>query len=158
MRPIIGILSTALVVSNLIINSIPLFIMTLLRAVLHVLGLSRVRIGYTAGEAIGPDIFDFYRSIGINLKQLYGSTETSVFVTIQPDGQIKPDTVGVPLEGVELQVDDSGEVLIKSHGIFKEYFKNADATEEAKTGGWFVRYVRKRPSTISNVAVTCGAS
>lgn len=103
----------------------------------NVLGLSRVRIGYTAGEAIGPDIFDFYRSIGINLKQLYGSTETSVFVTIQPDGQIKPDTVGVPLEGVELKVDESGEILIKSHGIFKEYFKNPDATVEAKTGGWF---------------------
>ena len=103
----------------------------------NVLGLSRVRISYTAGEAIGPDIFDFYRSIGINLKQLYGSTETSVFVTIQPDGQIKPDTVGVPLQGVEIKIDDSGELLIKSHGIFKEYFKNQDATDEAKTGGWF---------------------
>ncbi len=103
----------------------------------NVLGLSRVRIGYTAGEAIGPDIFDFYRSLGINLKQLYGSTETSVFVTIQPDGKIKPDTVGVPLDGVELKIDNSGEVLIKSPGIFKEYFKNPEATEEAKVEGWF---------------------
>ncbi len=103
----------------------------------NVLGLSKVRIGYTAGEAIGPDIFDFYRSLGINLKQLYGSTETSVFVTIQPDGQIKPDTVGVPLNGVDLKIADSGEVLIKSPGIFYQYYKNEEATEEAKIDGWF---------------------
>src|SRR6185437_4489474 len=57
----------------------------------NVLGMSRVKVGYTAGEAIGPDLFRFYRSIGINLKQLYGSTETAVFVCIQPDGQVKPD-------------------------------------------------------------------
>jgi len=103
----------------------------------NVLGLSRVRIGYTAGEAIGPDIFDFYRSLGINLKQLYGSTETSVFVTIQPDGQIKPDTVGVPVDGVDIKIADSGELMIKGPGIFKEYFKNDEATVEAKDGEWF---------------------
>ena len=103
----------------------------------NVLGLSRVRIGYTAGEAIGPDIFDFYRSLGINLKQLYGSTETSVFVTIQPDGQIKPDTVGVPVDGVDIKIGDNGELLIRGPGIFKEYFKNPEATVEAKEDGWF---------------------
>lgn len=104
----------------------------------NVLGLSRVRIGYTAGEAIGPDIFTFYRSLGVNLKQLYGSTETSVFVTIQPDGQIKPDTVGTPLSGVAIKISESGELLIKSDGIFKEYFKNDEATQEAKDeDGWY---------------------
>lgn len=104
----------------------------------NVLGLSRVRIGYTAGEAIGPDIFTFYRSLGVNLKQLYGSTETSVFVTIQPDGQIKPDTVGTPLSGVAIKISESGELLIKSDGIFKEYFKNEEATKEAKDeDGWY---------------------
>ena len=60
----------------------------------NTLGMSRVRLAYTAGEAIGPDIFDFYRSLGINIKQLYGSTEASVFVTVQPDGEVRPDTVG----------------------------------------------------------------
>ena len=60
----------------------------------NVLGMSKVRIAYTGGEAIGPDLFTFYRSLGINLKQLYGSTETSVFVCVQPDGQVKSDTVG----------------------------------------------------------------
>ena len=63
----------------------------------NTLGLSRVRIGYTAGEAIGPELFDFYRSLGINLKQLYGQTEATVYVTIQPDGEVRADTVGVPV-------------------------------------------------------------
>ena len=71
----------------------------------NTLGLSRVRVAYTAGEAIGPDLFTFYRSLGINLKQLYGSTETAVFVCLQPDNEARADTVGVPIEGVEIQVD-----------------------------------------------------
>lgn len=103
----------------------------------NVLGLSRVRLGYTAGEAIGPDIFDFYRSLGINLKQLYGQTECSVFLTIQPNGEIKADTVGVPIDEVELKIADSGEVLYRSPGVFKEYFKNPDATQSTKQpDGW----------------------
>ena len=71
----------------------------------NTLGLSRVRVAYTAGEAIGPDLFTFYRSIGINLKQLYGSTETAVFVCLQPDHEARADTVGVPIDGVEIRVD-----------------------------------------------------
>ncbi len=103
----------------------------------NTLGLSRIRIGYTAGEAIGPDIFVFYRSLGINLKQLYGSTEASVFVTVQPDGQVKPDTVGVPTPGVEVKLADNGEVMFRSPGVFKEYFKDPEATAETKTAdGW----------------------
>jgi long-chain acyl-CoA synthetase len=105
----------------------------------NVLGLSRMRIGYTAGEAIGPDLFTFYRSIGINLKQLYGSTETCVFVCIQPDGQVKSDTVGPPTAGVQLKIDDSGEVLIKTPGLFQSYYKRPDATAEAfNSEGWFM--------------------
>ena len=104
----------------------------------NVLGMSRVRVAYTAGEAIGPDLFRFYRSIGINLKQLYGSTETSVFVCIQPDGQVKSDTVGPAVPGVELKFTPERELLIRSPGLFKEYYKNPLATTEAKdTEGWF---------------------
>ncbi len=104
----------------------------------NVLGMSRVRVAYTAGEAIGPDLFKFYRSIGINLKQLYGSTETSVFVCIQPDGQVKADTVGPAVPGVELKFTPERELLIRSPGLFKEYYKNAQATQEAKDrDGWF---------------------
>lgn len=103
----------------------------------NVLGFSRVRRAYTAGEAIGPDIFNFYRGLGLNLKQLYGSTEASVFVTIQPDGEIKPDTVGTPCDDVELQIAENGEVLFRSPGVFLEYYKNAEATAETKTpDGW----------------------
>ncbi|HJS38173.1 MAG TPA: AMP-binding protein [Burkholderiales bacterium] len=104
----------------------------------NVLGMSRVRVAYTAGEAIGPDLFKFYRSLGINLKQLYGSTETSVFVCIQPDGQVKSDTVGPAVPGVELKFTPERELLIRSPGLFKEYYKNPQATLEAKDrDGWF---------------------
>src|SRR5262249_702857 len=104
----------------------------------NALGMSRVRVAYTAGEAIGPDLFVFYRSIGINLKQLYGSTETSVFVCVQRDGQVKPDTAGPPVDGVEVKIADNGEVLVRSPGLFVEYFKNPAATAEVKDAeGWF---------------------
>ena len=101
------------------------------------LGLSRVRLGYTAGEAIGPEIFAFYRSIGINLKQLYGQTEASVFVTIQPNGEVRDDTVGVAAPGVELKIDDDGKVWYRSPGVFKEYYKEPEKTSETKDAeGW----------------------
>ncbi|MGH8830875.1 MAG: AMP-dependent synthetase/ligase [Polaromonas sp.] len=102
------------------------------------LGFTRVRVAYTAGEAIGPDLFTFYRSIGINLKQLYGSTETAVFVCLQPDNQARADTVGVPCRGVEIKVADNGEILVKSAGLLKEYYKNPTATAEVLTAdGWY---------------------
>ncbi len=103
----------------------------------NTLGFSRIRLAYTAGEAIGPDIFQFYRSIGVNLKQLYGSTEASVFITIQPNGEILPDTVGVPAPEVEIKIAEGGEVLFRSPGVFVEYYKNPEATQQAKTpDGW----------------------
>jgi long-chain acyl-CoA synthetase len=102
------------------------------------LGFSRVRVAYTAGEAIGPDLFSFFRSIGVNLKQLYGSTETAVFVCLQPDNQARADTVGVPIRGVEIKVADNGEILVKSAGLLKEYYKNPEATAEVLTAdGWY---------------------
>jgi len=102
------------------------------------LGMSRVRVAYTAGEAIGPDLFTFYRSIGVNIKQLYGSTETAVFVCLQPDHEARADTVGVPCEGVEIKVADNGEILVKSPGLLKEYYKNPAATAEVLTAeGWY---------------------
>lgn len=104
----------------------------------NALGMSRVRIAYTAGEAIGPDLFVFYRSIGINLKQLYGSTETSVFVCVQSDGQVRSDTVGPPVKGVDIRVSDNGEIQVKSPGMFKGYYRNPEATAESYTpDGWY---------------------
>lgn len=103
----------------------------------NTLGFSRIRVGYTAGEAIGPEIFDFYRSLGINLKQLYGQTEATVFITQQPDGQVRSDTVGVPSPGVEVRISDTGEVFYRSPGTFVEYYKNADSTASTKDPeGW----------------------
>ena len=104
----------------------------------NTLGFSRVRVAYTAGEAIGPDLFTFYRSIGINMKQLYGSTETAVFVCLQPDNEARADTVGIPIQGVEIKVADNGEILVKSPGLLKEYYKNPAATAEVLTAdGWY---------------------
>ncbi|MEM7300616.1 MAG: AMP-binding protein [Pseudomonadota bacterium] len=101
------------------------------------LGFTKMKVGYTAGEAIGPEIFRFYRSIGINLKQLYGQTEASVYVTAQPDGEISADTVGTPSPEVEIKINDTGEVLYRSPGVFVGYYKNEEATRETKTeDGW----------------------
>lgn len=103
----------------------------------NTLGFSRIRLGYTAGEAIGPDIFDFYRSLGINMKQLYGQTEAAVFVTMQPDGEVKADTVGTPAPETEIKIADNNEVIYRSPGVFHSYYKNPEATAETKTeDGW----------------------
>ena len=100
-------------------------------------GLSKIRVGYTAGEAIGPEIFRFYRSLGLNLKQLYGQTEASVYITAQPDGEIYADTVGKPNIDVDVKIADSGEVLFRSPGVFQGYYKDPEKTAEAKTAdGW----------------------
>ncbi|HEU4985940.1 MAG TPA: AMP-binding protein, partial [Rhizobiaceae bacterium] len=101
------------------------------------IGLSRLRVGYTAGEAIGPELFSFYRSIGLNLKQLYGQTDATVYITAQPDGQIRADTVGLPSPEVEIRIAENGEVLYRSPGVFIGYYKNEEATRSTKTAdGW----------------------
>ena len=101
------------------------------------LGMTRMKVGYTAGEAIGPEIFRFYRGLGLNLKQLYGQTEASVYVTGQPDGEISADTVGTPMPDVEVKIADNGEVLYRSPGVFMGYYKNDEATRDTKTeDGW----------------------
>ncbi|MGB0849066.1 MAG: AMP-binding protein [Thiolinea sp.] len=103
----------------------------------NTMGFSRVRLAYTAGEAIGPEIFDFFRSLGINVKQLYGQTESSVFITMQPDGEIYADTVGVPAPEVEIRINDDREVMYRSPGVFHSYYKNDEATRETKNEeGW----------------------
>nr|WP_116133609.1 AMP-binding protein [Tropicimonas sp. IMCC34043] len=103
----------------------------------NALGFSKVRVGYTAGEAIGPEIFDFYRALGINLKQLYGQTEASVFIAQQPDNEVRPDTVGVTSPGVEIRIADNGEIFYRSPGTFVEYYKNPESTASTKNPeGW----------------------
>jgi long-chain acyl-CoA synthetase len=100
------------------------------------LGMRRIRIAYTAGEAIGPEIFVFFRALGINVKQLYGMTEASVFVAVQKDGDVRLDTVGTPMPEVEIKISDSGEVLFRSPGVFQGYFKNPEATRQTVDEGW----------------------
>jgi long-chain acyl-CoA synthetase len=102
------------------------------------LGMSKVKVAYTAGEAIGPEIFEFYRSLGINLKQLYGMTESCAYVSMQKDGDIDSESVGPPAPGVEIKISDSGEVMYKSPGNFIGYYKNPEATEETMVDGWLL--------------------
>lgn len=105
----------------------------------NVLGYSKTRITWTAGEAIGPDMFDFYRAIGINLKQVYGQTEAGPFLTVQPGDAVRSDTVGIPLVDVDIKIDEQGEVVFRSPGAFSEYYKNPEATEGAKNAeGWIL--------------------
>ena len=110
-----------------------------MRPVKNRFGLTRVRVGYTAGEAIGPEIFRFYRALGINLKQLYGQTEASVYITAQPDGEIYADTVGKPNIDVDVKIAENGEVLFKSPGVFLGYYKDPEKTAETKTPDGWVR-------------------
>jgi long-chain acyl-CoA synthetase len=100
------------------------------------LGLRRIRIAYTAGEALGPEIFVFFRALGINVKQLYGMTEASVFVAVQKDGDVRLDTVGTPMPEVEIKISEAGEVLFRSPGVFQGYFKNPEATRQTVEAGW----------------------
>jgi len=103
----------------------------------NVLGLSNVRLAYTAGEAVGPDVLMSFRALGINVKQFYGMTEASVFISIQPNGTVKPESSGTPLEGVEVRIAEDGEVLFKSPGMFQAYYKDPEATAAAMTAdGW----------------------
>jgi long-chain acyl-CoA synthetase len=101
------------------------------------LGMRRVRRAYTAGEAIGPEIFLFFRGLGLNVKQLYGMTEASVFITIQRDGDVRLDSVGTAIPDVELKISPEGEVLFRSPGIFQGYHKNPEATAQVMDHGWF---------------------
>jgi long-chain acyl-CoA synthetase len=100
------------------------------------LGMNKVRVAYTAGEAIGPEIFEFFRSLGMNLKQIYGMTESCAYVSIQKDGDIDSETVGPPCTGVKIRITEQGEVLYLSPGNFEGYYKNPDATQETLEEGW----------------------
>jgi len=105
----------------------------------NILGMSRIRVAYTGGAAIGPDLYRFYRSIGINLKQLYGQTETAAYVCKQPNGEAKLDTVGKPLAGVEVRIVESGEIWVKTPSMLKEYYKRPDASAESiSPDGYFM--------------------
>ncbi|KAF0229436.1 MAG: long-chain acyl-CoA [Beijerinckiaceae bacterium] len=105
----------------------------------NVLGLSTIRIGYTAGEAIGPQLFSFFRSIGLNLKQLYGQTEAFLYVTCQTDTAVRADCVGPATPNVTIRIDENGEVLYKSPGQFVGYFKEPEKTAETMTPDGFVK-------------------
>jgi len=105
----------------------------------NVLGLSNIRVAYTAGEAIGADLFSFFRALGVNLKQLYGQTEAFLYVTCQKDGQVRSDTVGPPAPNVDIRISQDGEVQFRSPGMFSGYYLEDDKTADAMTPDGYVK-------------------
>src|SRR5215475_11476058 len=106
------------------------------RTILDKFGLSRIRYAYTGGAPLGPEVFKFFRAIGLNLKQVYGQTETSGICVLHPDGEVRGETVGKPTPGTDIRLSDIGEILIRSECVFLGYYKNPEATARALEGGW----------------------
>ena len=100
------------------------------------LGLARARHAYTAGEAIGEEVFLFFRALGLPLRQFYGQTENSALCAAQEAGGVKLHTVGKPFPGMELRISDSGEILVRGGNVFEGYFNDPAATAESLQGGW----------------------
>ena len=106
------------------------------RSMLDKLGFSRIRYAYTGGAPLGPEIFRFFRAIGLNLKQVYGQTETSGICVVHPDGEVRAETVGKPTPGTRIRISDGGEVLVAGDSVFRGYYENPDATAKALDDGW----------------------
>jgi long-chain acyl-CoA synthetase len=106
------------------------------RTMLDKFGLARIRYAYTGGAPLGPEIFKFFRAIGLNLKQVYGSTETSGICVLHPDGEIRAETVGKPTPGTRVRISDTGEILVSGASVFLGYYKNPEATATALDDGW----------------------
>jgi long-chain acyl-CoA synthetase len=100
------------------------------------LGLRFIKRAYTGGAALGPDVFRFYHAIGVNLKQVYGQTESAGLSVIHRDGQIKFQTVGTPLPNTEVRIAANGEILVKGPSVFIGYYRNPEATAETLRDGW----------------------
>jgi len=100
------------------------------------LGMTRTRRAYTGGEAMGEDTFLFFRALGVNLKQFYGQTETAALTAAQPDGEVSLHTVGKPMPGVSVKIDDRGEILVRSGSVIDGYFDDPEATKKALADGW----------------------
>lgn len=108
----------------------------LTRPVLDQLGFLRLKHAYTGGAALGPDVFRFYHGLGVNLKQIYGQTENIGIAYVHRDGDVRFDTVGVPLPGGECQISPEGEILSRSPAVCKGYYKKEEATAETIRDGW----------------------
>jgi long-chain acyl-CoA synthetase len=101
------------------------------------LGLRNARWCYTGGAPLGPDTYRFFRSFGVNLKQVYGATEASALIACQADAEANPNTVGKPMPRIDVRIDDNGEVMLKGPNVFVGYFKQDEVTRDTLTGeGW----------------------
>jgi long-chain acyl-CoA synthetase len=106
------------------------------RSMLDKLGLSRIRHAYSGGAPLGPEIFAFFRAIGLNLKQVYGQTEAAGICVVHPDGEVRAETVGRPTPGTRVRISEGGEILVASPAVFPGYYRNTEATARALRDGW----------------------
>ena len=106
------------------------------RPLINQIGMLRLRRAYTGGAALGPELFTFYQAIGVNLKQIYGQTEIVGIAYMHRDGDVRPDTVGIPLPETECRISEEGEILSRSPSVCKGYYKLDDKTAELLEGGW----------------------
>src|SRR5712664_3705532 len=106
------------------------------RALRDRLGLSQVRYAYTGVAALGPELFRFFRAIGLNLKQMYGQTESGGICVLHLDDDVRPETVGKPTPGTRIRISEAGEILVSSPSVFLGYYKNPEATAQALDDGW----------------------
>ncbi len=100
------------------------------------LGLRHLDRAYTGGAALGPDVFRFFHALGVNLKQIYGQTETSGISVVHRDGDIKFQTVGTPIPETDIKIAESGEILVKSPAVMIGYYRNEEATKDSLEDGW----------------------
>ena len=100
------------------------------------IGFTRNKVGYTAGAAISPDMMRLFHAIGINIKNLYGTTEASL-ISLHRDDDIRYETIGIPFEGCEVKISEEGEILVKSDGVFVGYYKNPEETTKVVKDGYY---------------------
>jgi long-chain acyl-CoA synthetase len=100
------------------------------------LGLTRTRYPFTGSAFLSPDFFRFFQAIGVNLRQIYGSTEAGV-VSMHSEDDIDNDSVGRLCRGAELRISDAQEILVRGPSVFFEYYKNPEKTGQAIQDGWF---------------------
>lgn len=112
---------------------------SVLRALRNRVGLGRVKMAVTGGGALSPEVFKYFKSLGIDIRQVYGQTECAGIATTHRDGDVRPETVGVPIPGMEVKLSEQGEIMVRGKSIMLGYYKNEKATQDAFTPDGFLR-------------------
>ncbi len=113
-----------------------LFAWIVYRPLLDRVGCAQIRAAVTGGHPISPDVIRFFRAKGLNLKHAYGLTEGGGVFQVQPDGEVKPESVGKPLPRTEVKIAEDQEVLVRTPSCFVGYYRDPEATRKVLRDGW----------------------